>query len=114
MCRKDFARKSTKISVSVFPRLFCFIEFLGLSQRWEFKDTKKTFCKRILSKSVYKKIDKNTQNRFFSRFVSSRFWAFPGEVLFRSSSLTADGHQAALQGQQVLLARARHCTTPRS
>jgi hypothetical protein len=28
--------------------------------------------------------------------------------------LTTDGHQAVLQGQQVLLARAKHCTTPHS
>jgi len=54
---KEFPKKSTKISMSVFPRLFCFISFSGVSQRWEFKST----TKNILQKNRQK-----IQNHFFS------------------------------------------------
>ena len=53
---KEFPKKSTKFSMSVFPRLFCFIAFSGVSQRWELQNTtKKRFAKQIVSKSFYKK-----------------------------------------------------------
>jgi hypothetical protein len=42
---KTFPKKSTEISMSVFPRLFFCLAFPGVSQRWEFKNTTKTFYK---------------------------------------------------------------------
>jgi hypothetical protein len=71
---KTFSKEIDKISVSVFPRLFCFIAFSGGYQRWELKSTTKTFCKKIVSK----KITKKSKTDFFSIFLS-RFRAFLGE-----------------------------------
>jgi hypothetical protein len=74
-------KKSTKISMSVLPRLFCFIAFAGVSQRWEFKNTTKNVLPKIVSKGLYKKSTKKIQNRFcfVSIFFKSCFWAFLGE-----------------------------------
>jgi hypothetical protein len=64
---KTFSEKTTKVSMSVFPRLFCFIAFSGGSQRWKFK----------------KNLQKNPNPICFSflgfGFVLSRFRAFLGE-----------------------------------
>jgi hypothetical protein len=69
LCRKLFPKKSTKTSMSVFPRLFCFIAFPGVSQRQESKLLQKTFYKKIVSKSFYKTIDKKIPNRFSLFFL---------------------------------------------
>jgi hypothetical protein len=42
------------------------------------KTLQKTFCKKVVSKSFSKKIDKKSKT-VFSRFVLSRFWAFLDE-----------------------------------
>jgi hypothetical protein len=67
--------------MSVFPRFFCFIAFSGVTQRWEFKNTQKTFLQKAFDQK---------SKTVFSRFFLSRFWAFLGEgssgwwVLFRN------------------------------
>jgi hypothetical protein len=83
--------------MSVFPRFFCFIAFSGVSQRWEFKNTKKkTFYKKIVSKSLYKKNDKKSKTVFFFLgFVLSRFWAFLGEE-FKNTTKKISGKKLAL------------------
>jgi hypothetical protein len=65
--------------MSGFPRLFCFIAFSGVSQRWQIKKIQKTFCKKIVSKRIYTKNRQKIQNRFFLDFLLSRFWALLGE-----------------------------------
>jgi hypothetical protein len=68
-------KKSTNMSMSVFPRFVSFIAFFGDSQRWEFKNTTKNFYK----KSCLKVFTKNRQNNpkpSFSRFVLSLFGRF--------------------------------------
>jgi hypothetical protein len=64
-----------------FLDFFCFIATSGVFQRWEFKNTTKTFCKKIVSKSFYQKFDRKSKTDFFSVFFNllSRFWAFLGE-----------------------------------
>jgi hypothetical protein len=71
---------STRISMSVFPRLFlfyrvfgCFLA-MGVQKHYEARLTKK-----IVSKSFNKKFDQKPQTDFFSIFLKSRFWAFLGE-----------------------------------
>jgi hypothetical protein len=75
-------RKLTKTSMSVFPRFFSvllrFQVLLIDSAMGVQKHHKKHFTKKIVSKSFYKKIDKNPKP-IFSRFCLSRFWAFLGE-----------------------------------
>jgi hypothetical protein len=74
-----------KVHVRNFPRKIdknfdvSLSSILGVSQRWEFKNTTKKHFAKIVSKSVCQKIDKKIQNRFFLDFVLSRFWAFLGE-----------------------------------
>jgi hypothetical protein len=43
------------------------------------KHYKKRFAKKIMSKVFYKKFDQKSKTDFFSKFVSSRFWAFLDE-----------------------------------
>jgi hypothetical protein len=43
------------------------------------KTLQKTFCKKVVSKSFYNKIDQKKHNRFSFDFPLSRFWAFLGE-----------------------------------
>jgi hypothetical protein len=52
--------------MSVCLDFFGFIAFLGVSQRWEFKNT----TNNVLQTNRFD---------FFLGFVLSRFWAFPGE-----------------------------------
>jgi hypothetical protein len=79
-CRKPFPKKSTKISMSVFPRLFfCFIAFSGVSQRWEFKNTTKNVLQKNRVEKFLQKIRPKIQNQFSPGFVLSRCWAFLGE-----------------------------------
>jgi hypothetical protein len=74
-CQKKIPNKSTKISMSVFPRLFCFIA--GVSQRWEFKNTTKNVLqKNRVEKLFTKNSTKNpepTFSRFFVYYVFGRF-----------------------------------------
>jgi hypothetical protein len=71
---------STKISMSVFPRLFLFYRVFGcFSAIGVQKQHKKRFTKKIVSKSFLQKIRPKIQNRFFLDFVLSRFWAFLDE-----------------------------------
>jgi hypothetical protein len=73
-------RKSTKISMSVFPRLFLFCRVFRCFLAMGVQNTQqKTFDKKIVSKTFYKTIDKKIPNRFFLDFLLSRFWAFLGE-----------------------------------
>jgi hypothetical protein len=51
-----YEKKSTKISLSAFPRLFLFIAVSGVSQRWDFKNTTKTFCKKNRVEKFLQKI----------------------------------------------------------
>jgi hypothetical protein len=55
---------------------FGFLAFSGVSQRWEFKNTTKNVLQKIVSKSSYKKIDKNAKTDFFLVFVSHVFGRF--------------------------------------
>jgi hypothetical protein len=74
-CRKRFPKKSTKISMSVFPRLFLFYRGFGCSQRWEFKNTTKAFKKKSCPK-VFTKNSTNNPNDFFLDFVYHVFGRF--------------------------------------
>jgi hypothetical protein len=68
---------STKISMSVFPRLFMFYRVFGcFSAMGVQKHYKKRFTKKIVSKSFYKTFDQKSKNRLFLVFCLSRFWAF--------------------------------------
>jgi hypothetical protein len=77
---KTFSKKIDKtFDVSFSSTFFGFIAVMGVSQRWEFKNTtKKRFTKKIVSKSFNQKIDQKSKIDFF-RFFLSRFWAFLGE-----------------------------------
>jgi hypothetical protein len=71
---ENFIRKKSKVFQCQFFSLnfFGFIAFSGASQRREFKNTTKIFCKKIVSKSFYNKSTKNPKPTF-SRFFLSRF-----------------------------------------
>jgi hypothetical protein len=77
-CRKLSPKKSTKTSMSVFPRLFCFVVFSGVSQRWEFKDTKQIVLKKTPYRKVFTKQNRPEVQNHFVLFFLSRFWAFLG------------------------------------
>jgi hypothetical protein len=83
-----------------FSPIFFLIAFSGVSQRWEFKSTKKNVLQKkscykvftknstknpkpiffsIFLKSFYKKIDQKSQTDFFLDFLLSRFWVLLGE-----------------------------------
>jgi hypothetical protein len=51
------------------------------------KTLKKTFYKKVVSKSFYKQIEKN-RNRLSLGFVLSRFWAFLGEGSKKNTTKT--------------------------
>jgi hypothetical protein len=59
-----FQNNRQKFRCQVFLDFLCLIAFSGVSQRWEFKNTKKN----IVSKSFYKKIDQKSKTNFFSIF----------------------------------------------
>jgi hypothetical protein len=64
--RKLFQKKSTKISMSDFLRLFLFYRVFGcFSAMGVQKHCKKRFTKQILSKSFYKKFDQKSKTDFF-------------------------------------------------
>jgi hypothetical protein len=77
---KTFPKISTKISMSVFPRLPLFYRVFGcfLAMGVQ-KHYKKRFTKKIASKSFLKKIDHKSKTDFFSNLLLSRFWAFFGD-----------------------------------
>jgi hypothetical protein len=75
-CKKSMPKNSTKLSMSAFPRLFCFIAVSGVSQRWELKNTTKSFTKKIVSKGFYKKFDQESKNCFFPRYFYRLFGRF--------------------------------------
>jgi hypothetical protein len=60
-------RKSTKISKSVFPRLFCFIAFGGLLSDGSSKALQKTFYQKKSCRKVLQKIRPNNPKPIFSR-----------------------------------------------
>jgi hypothetical protein len=77
---KEFSNKSTKNSMAVFPRLFCFIAVSGVSPRWEFKNTTKNVLQNKSCREVFTKSStKNPKPIFFPLILLSRFWAFLGE-----------------------------------
>jgi hypothetical protein len=43
------------------------------------KTQQKTFCKKVVSKSLYKKFNQKSKTDFLSILFLSRFWAFLGE-----------------------------------
>jgi hypothetical protein len=63
---KTFPQKIDKNFDVSFSSTFCFVAFSGVSQRREFKNTKKRCtkksCRKVFTK---KKTDKKMQNRFF-------------------------------------------------
>jgi hypothetical protein len=76
-CRRLFPKKSTKISMSVFPRLFLFYRVFGcFSATGVQKHYKKRFgkksCRNVFTE---KKIDQKSKT-YFSRFFSHVFWRF--------------------------------------
>jgi hypothetical protein len=78
---KTFPKISTKISMSVFPRLLfvlSFIAFLGAFQRWEFKTLKKKVLQKNRVEKFLQKIRPKTKNPkpTFSRFFSHVFGRF--------------------------------------
>jgi hypothetical protein len=73
---KTISKKIDKNSMSVSPRLFCFIAFSGVSQRWEFKNTQKTFCNKHRVEKFLQNIRPKIQNRFFLDFVYHVFGRF--------------------------------------
>jgi hypothetical protein len=76
---KKFPKKSTKISMSISPRLFLFYRgFRCFSAMGVQKALQKTFCKKIVSERLYKKIGPKSKTDFVG-FGLSRFWAFLGE-----------------------------------
>jgi hypothetical protein len=65
---------STKISMSVFPRLFLFYRIFGcFFATGVQKHYKKRFAKKIVSKSFYKKIDQKSKTDFFLDFCFITF-----------------------------------------
>jgi hypothetical protein len=74
-------RKSTRISISVFPRLpFVLSRFQVLLSDGSSKaPPKKNQKDRVKKFFLKQKIDKKSQNRLFLGFCLSRFWAFFGE-----------------------------------
>jgi hypothetical protein len=65
---KTFPKISTKISMSVFPRLFLFFAFSGVFQRREFKDTTKNVLQKNRVEKFLQKIRPEIQNRRFLDF----------------------------------------------
>jgi hypothetical protein len=79
---KSFSKKSTKISMSLFPRLFLFKCVFGwFSAMGVQKHYKKRFAKQIVSKKLYKKFDQKSKNDFcrFYFYHLSRFCVCFGE-----------------------------------
>jgi hypothetical protein len=77
---ETFPKISTKIPMSVFPRLLLFYRIFGcFSAMGVQKHCKKRFAKKIVSKSFYKKIDQKSKTDFFTIFCLSRFWVFLAE-----------------------------------
>jgi hypothetical protein len=76
---KTFPKKSTKISMSVFPRFFKSRFRVFLSDG--FKNTTKSGLKTTASKVFLQKIHKNPKPIFFSIlfYILSRIWALSGE-----------------------------------
>jgi hypothetical protein len=75
-CRKLFPKKSTKISMSGFPRLFLFYRpFRRSSAAGVQNYSKKRFAKNRVERFLQKNRQK-IQNRCFLDFVLSRFWVF--------------------------------------
>jgi hypothetical protein len=79
-CRKLFPIKSTEILMSVFPRIFFLSRFRVFLSDGSSKTLKKTFCKKIVSKSFYKKFDKRSKTDFFSQFVYHVFRRFKNTI----------------------------------
>jgi hypothetical protein len=72
-CRKRFPEKSTKFLMSVFPRFFVFVAFLGVSRRWEFKSTTKNVLQKGRVEKFLQTFDQKSKTDLFSIFLS-RFW----------------------------------------
>jgi hypothetical protein len=64
--------------VSFSSTFFWFYRVFGCFSAIRVKKHHKTFCIKLVSKSLHKKLDKNLKPIFFSIFFS-RFWAFLGE-----------------------------------
>jgi hypothetical protein len=70
---KTFSRtidKNFDVSASDY---FGFVAVSGVSQRWEFRNTTKKFCKKNRVEKFLQKIRPKIQNRFFVEFVYIKF-----------------------------------------
>jgi hypothetical protein len=74
-CRKPFRKKSTKISMAVFPR-FLSIVFSGVSQRREFKNTTKHVLQSSRKKFLQKIMTNNPKPIFLSICLNHVFRRF--------------------------------------
>jgi hypothetical protein len=72
---RENSQKIDKFFDQFFLSFFCYIAFLGVSWRWEFKSTTKNVLQKNRVETFFKKI----QNRLFLDLFLSRFWAFLGE-----------------------------------
>jgi hypothetical protein len=84
------------------------IAFLGVSQRWEFKNTTKKFYNKFVSKSFYKTIGKKSQT-IFSRFCLSGF----GRFLVRGGQKHETGKISHVDFSWVFLGEEGPKTPPR-
>jgi hypothetical protein len=66
--RQLFPKKTTKISMSVFPRFFYFIAFSGVSQRWKLKKTTTNVLQKNRVERFLQKIRPKIQTDLFSIF----------------------------------------------
>jgi hypothetical protein len=78
-CRKIFPKKSTKISMTVFPRLFLFYRVFGCFSAMgvQAKTLQKMFCKKNRVEKFVQKNRPKIQNRCFLDFLYhffGRFW----------------------------------------
>jgi hypothetical protein len=73
-----FQKNRQKFRCQFFLDFFCFIAVSGVSQRWEFKNTTKMFCKTSRVEKLFTKHStKNPkQTDCLSNFLLSHFWRF--------------------------------------
>jgi hypothetical protein len=76
---KVFQRNRQKIRCQGFLDFFCFVAFLVVSQRWEFKNTSKNVLQTDCVKKKYKTNDKKSKTDFFSIFLITFLGVFLGE-----------------------------------
>jgi hypothetical protein len=84
-CKKSMSKTFPKQIDKNFDVSFSSIFFVlsrfrvRVSQRWEFKNTTKNVLQKNRVEKFLQNIRPKIQNRFFSQFFLSRFWAFLGD-----------------------------------